>query len=91
MAFCGKCRYKDAFFSCDDRVEFVMNTYPEDNPMLDISSSLLLYHEAEYFKSCVAEPMLRRILETPALPSQTMPCLELFLLKLFSCKEFLSC
>lgn len=34
MAFCGKCRYRDANFSCDDRVDFVMNMYPEDNPTL---------------------------------------------------------
>ena len=31
-AFCGRCQYKDATFSCDDRVEFVMTNYPEDNP-----------------------------------------------------------
>ena len=42
MAFCGECRYKDAFFSCDDRVEFVMNTYPEDNPTLSIAKMNLL-------------------------------------------------
>ena len=32
MAFCGKCRYRDASFTCNDRVEFVMKTYPETNP-----------------------------------------------------------
>jgi len=41
-AFCGKCQFKDAFFSCDDRVEFVMNTYPEDNPTLSIAKMNLL-------------------------------------------------
>eukprot|EP00573_Skeletonema_grethae_P005122 CAMPEP_0201694506 /NCGR_PEP_ID=MMETSP0578-20130828/6749_1 /ASSEMBLY_ACC=CAM_ASM_000663 /TAXON_ID=267565 /ORGANISM="Skeletonema grethea, Strain CCMP 1804" /LENGTH=312 /DNA_ID=CAMNT_0048180193 /DNA_START=113 /DNA_END=1051 /DNA_ORIENTATION=+ len=42
MAFCGKCRFKNANFSCDDRVEFVMNNYPEDNPTLTRAKMNLL-------------------------------------------------
>ncbi len=42
MAFCGKCRFKDASFSCDDRVEFVMTNYPEDNPTLTVAKMNIL-------------------------------------------------
>lgn len=31
-AFCGQCQYKNANFACDDRVDFVMKNYPQDNP-----------------------------------------------------------
>ena len=42
MAFCGKCRYRNASFTCDDRVEFVMTNYPEDNPTLNKAKMNLL-------------------------------------------------
>jgi len=42
MAFCGKCQYRDASFTCDDRVEFVMTTYPDTNPTVTKAEMNLL-------------------------------------------------
>jgi len=41
-AFCGQCQYKNADFVCDDRVEFVMRNYPEDNPTTEQARMNLL-------------------------------------------------
>ena len=41
-AFCGLCRYRDASFSCNDRVDFVVEKYPETNPTIKAAQMNIL-------------------------------------------------